>query len=116
MLIWRGWGFVAILILGIAQAFVGEYLFDTVFGIPEGVKHYRDAHPSVYAVCGILAAIGCWVTGTWLENREIAKGHLVVDKETGQEIRLVGRNDMFWIPVKWWSVIWLVFGFVWAAK
>lgn len=60
----------------------------------------------------LISAIACWFAGTALERHALEKAQVVTDKETGQEMRLIGRHDMFWIPVKWWSVIYLVIG-VW---
>ena len=109
MIIWRGMGVLALIIAVVVNLIVNETA-NSMFGIPDGFKHYRDAHKVIWVVGMGLSALVCWYFGNWLESREIQNGKVVIDKESGQEIRLISRHDMFWIPVKWWSVIRLATG------
>jgi hypothetical protein len=106
MIIWRGWGWLALVVFAIVSVAFDEAT-NAWFAVPAG-EHYRDAHPWASLLGGLITSAACWYLGKWLEARELAKAQVVIDKETGQEMRLIGRNDMFWIPVKWWSVVWLV--------
>jgi len=112
MIIWRGMGFLALIVAMVMNTAL-QVATDGL-GIPEGFKHYRDAHGWVWILGMGLSAAGCWFLGKWLEAREVKNGKVVIDKESGQEIRLIRRHDMFWIPVKWWAVIWAVVG-VWIV-
>jgi hypothetical protein len=113
MIIWRGWGISAILIAALFNVLM-EQLTDNFLAIPDGFKHYRDAHSWVWLVGMWLSAAGCWFAGKALDAHELKNAKIVTDKETGQDIRIIGRNDMFWIPVKWWAVIWFGFG-IWFS-
>ena len=58
-----------------------------------------------------LSAILITALGMYLRRRG---ARTVIDKETGNEIHLVRRHDMFWIPIKWWACVWAFVG-VWFA-
>ena len=109
MIIWRGMGVLALVIAVALNVLVNESA-NNLFGIPDGFKHYRDENKYMWFVGMSLSAIACWYLGRWLDARETRNAKVVIDKETGQEIRLVSRHDLFWIPVKWWAVVWLVAG------
>lgn len=113
MIIWRGYGVLALIVAAICNVAM-EQATDGFYGIPEGFRHYREAHGWVWFVGMWASAVGCWFLGRWLEARELKSARVVTDKETGQDLHLIGRNDMFWIPVKWWSIIWALAG-VWFA-
>ena len=116
MIVWRGWGLLA-LILGAAINVGIEQLTDNFFSIPEGFKHYRDAHTWWWFIGMLLSAVACWFAGLALDKRALKNAQVVMDKETGQELRLLKRHDMFWIPVKWWSLIYLGVGvWFWMGK
>ncbi|MGK0186800.1 MAG: hypothetical protein ACI9R3_002583 [Verrucomicrobiales bacterium] len=36
----------------------------------------------------------------------------MIDKETGKEIEIGGNHSLFFIPVKWWPVAFIILGFV----
>lgn len=116
MIVWRGCGLLALIIGAVINVGI-EQLTDNFFLVPEGFKHYRDAHTWAWFVGMLLSAIACWVAGTALEKHALAKAQTVTDRETGQDLRLIGRDDMFWIPVKWWSVVYLALGvWFWVGK
>lgn len=105
MIIWRGWGWLA-LAIGVIVGISLDEASNAWFAVQAG-EHYRDTHSWLWLLDGAITALLCWLLGKWLEKREEAKAQVVIDKETGQEIRLLGRNDLFWIPVKWWSLVWI---------
>jgi hypothetical protein len=106
MIIWRGWGWLA-LAVGVIVGISLDEASNAWFAIPAG-EHYRDTHSWLWLLDGAIAAPLCWFLGKWLENREETKAQTVIDKQTGQEMLLLGRNDLFWIPVKWWSLVWVI--------
>lgn len=106
MIIWRGWGWLA-LAVGVIVSISLDEASNALFAVPSG-EHYRDTHAWLWLLDGAIAAALCWVLGKWLERREEAKAQVVINKETKQEILVLGRNDLFWIPVKWWSLVWIV--------
>jgi len=44
----------------------------------------------------------------------LQKGRVMIDKQTGQEIVLRSNHSLFFIPVKWWPVVFAVLGVVFA--
>lgn len=115
MIIWRGWGVLALIIMALTAVAI-EGILEATVGLPNGIKQYRVEHPWVWLVSFGLAAFFCWFAGTALERRELKNAKVVTDKETGQDIRLIGRNDLFWIPVKWWSVVYVVLAIVFMVS
>lgn len=105
MIVWRGWGLLALLVAVAINVFFEQWT--DRWGIPDGFRHYRDAYSWVWFVGFALSALACWFLGRWLEARELRHAQVLTDKTTGQDVRLVGRHDMFWIPLKWWSLVWL---------
>lgn len=113
MIIWRGWGLLALLLA--AACNVGmEQATDAWYGIPEGFRHYREANGWVWLVGMWASAAACWFAGKWFEAYEARNARVVIDKESGNEMHLVRRHDMFWIPIKWWACVWAFVG-VWFA-
>ena len=109
MLIWRGKGLVALVIAVIINVLINEGA-NAYFGVPEGVKHYREAHPWLWLLGMGLSAIACWYFGVFVEKQDQENAKCLLDPETGQQVRLIERHDLFWIPIKWWSIIWLALG------
>jgi hypothetical protein len=110
MLIWRGWGLIPLILFAIIN-FLIQWAADSWIGPTEGLKHFSDDHSWVYFLSLTISAIACWLAGTALDKDVLKNAKIVIDKETVQEIRLISANDLFWIPVKWWSVIFVVIGF-----
>lgn len=111
MIVWRGMGILALLVAVLINVSLNEAA-NAWLGVPEGVKHYRDVHPWVWWLGMGLSAVACWYLGRWLEARELKNAKVVTEQATGQTLHLISRHDLFWIPVKWWSVVWLLVGLV----
>jgi|GEM_PF-3233077 len=109
MIVWRGYGWLALMVAVVINVSLNEAA-NAVFGIPPGVKHYRDAHPVVWLIGMGLSAAACWLLGTWLDAREQRNAKVLVDPSTNQSVKLMSKHDMFWIPIKWWAVVWLLAG------
>jgi hypothetical protein len=114
MLIWRGKGIFALLIAVLINLIINESS-NAYFGIPEGFHHYRDAHQWVWLLGMGLSALACWYLGLWVEADTLRNAKLLLDPETGQEVRVLAAHDLFWIPIKWWAVVWVVAG-LWLAS
>ena len=69
MIIWRGMGVLALVVAVALNVLVNESV-NNLFGIPDGFKHYRDAHKYMWLVGMGLSAIACWYLGRWLDARE----------------------------------------------
>lgn len=111
MLIWRGMGVLALVVAVVINMALNETAKAWI-GFPEGVTRYHDLHSWFWMLGMGLSAIACWFLGRWLEARELKNAKLVTDQKTGETLHLISRHDLFWIPVKWWSVVWLAVGLV----
>jgi hypothetical protein len=65
-------------------------------------------------VTGILpefgAALGAWAAAALVYKlhtllTDTSTGLTVVDDETGESAPLLAKHDLYWIPVKYWSMI-----------
>jgi hypothetical protein len=104
MLIWRGWGILAILIPLVALGFgamIGAALAPTN-GLAAGV---------VTAIFGLAGAATVWVVGERLNG---APGRLLVDPATGEKVMLRSTHSLFWIPLQWWAPVAALFSIVFA--
>jgi hypothetical protein len=68
-----------------------------------------DNMPIGVFVGGLAAAILCWWCGSSLNNPE--RDRIVIDKRTGQEIRLKKRHTLMFIPMQWWSIAYIAIAF-----
>lgn len=93
MIIWQGWGVLAIIEFAIIFA---------------GIRELKFGEPISGLVAGAVAAVVIWFTGRWLNNP--ARDREVVDTKTGEPLRLASRHTLFWIPLEWWAIPVAVFG------
>jgi len=106
MIVWRGWGLGA---LGIAA--VVNILMQWLIGMAMGDDNYGKTHGWTWLVSMGVVAVCVWVVGVKLESKP---GKVVIDKETGQELELKSRHDMFWIPFKYWAIAFFGLGIAFA--
>lgn len=100
---WRGLGFVTAL-LAIAAAFVAVMVKAAVgLSAPEWALN-----GGVWVLAALFNALFAWKLGT------PAARHLI-DKNTGQEVIFTPRNDLFWVPVRYWTFIFLALAVVAAV-
>lgn len=99
MIVWQGLGFLVVVFA--ILAFIGvQYALDAIFGTG---FYAETAWAKVLA--GVLAAILIGVVGYKLNNKE---GKIVIDPDTNQEIRLVKKHTLFWIPMQYWAPLSIV--------
>ena len=103
MIIWRGWGIAAAL-LGFAGLLGAQLVVDAIAG--RGT-YSRDsmlfAGPAV-----ALAGVVTFFLGRWLNHP--SRGRVLVDKQTGEEVSDRPRNDLFFIPMEFWGIGFVVLG------
>lgn len=90
-LIWRGWGL--LLPLGVC---LGGILGLFLYGALENMAPTQLMLP--------IVAVGCTIGayGALYICQKTDKGKVVIDKESGEEIRLVRGDSLFFIPVRFW--------------
>ncbi|MDF7802157.1 hypothetical protein P4C99_21980 [Pontiellaceae bacterium B1224] len=104
MIIWSGLGFV-VAIIGFGSLILTEYLSER---ITNNDQFYQE-NSWIILIGMALAAIFTFAFSLLLKKE---KARVVVDKETGQEIELRKSHSLFWIPVRWWPVVFIILGVV----
>lgn len=95
LIIWRGWGILAILIPVACFLLVAG-----IFGIAG--KGTALDNPAVgLVVAGVVSAVLVW----WLGNKlNSAPGRELIDPKTQERIIIRKSHQLFWIPMQWWAI------------
>jgi hypothetical protein len=99
MIIWSGKGYYVFL-LGVSFQVLAMIACRALFGDPNLYK--SSAWPKAVAL--ILAAAVVWPLANTLEGRT-AYG---LDSATGKRIAYTPRDTLFFIPMRYWSIIFIV--------
>jgi hypothetical protein len=97
MIIWNGWGFLVAVIV-----FSSSLLMELATESFYGDATYYQTHAWPLTVALLVAAVLVWVGAQFLDRRP---KRVVIDKETGQELVLGQRDDLFFVPVRYWPLI-----------
>jgi hypothetical protein len=100
MIVWQGWGFFIVFVLAIASG-ITNVAFEIVTGSEEAFKSQLGS-----AVMMLVAAILNYGFSRRLQSK--SQDRVMIDKETGQEIILRSSHSLLFIPVKWWTPIFVV--------
>jgi hypothetical protein len=105
MFIWRGWGILTAVLL-----FGGLVLAQVLVNAVAGEGTY-EANSAVYGGIGVaVGGIATFLLGQWLDRRNPPRR--LVDQETGQQVMVEAKNDLFWIPMKVWGIIGVLGGLI----
>ena len=103
MIIWRGWGVIAA-VLGFGGLVAAQLIVDAVAG---GGTYSSDS--LLYGGAGVaVAGVVTFLLGRWLNDT--SRGPVLVDKQSGEEVRDRHRNDLFFIPMELWGIGFVVLG------
>lgn len=96
MIVWKGWGIMALIIPLLCSLAVG-----TALDAYHGENFYQS---SVWAMPAVLAvsALFVYLFGARVNNKP---GRLLIDPENNERVELKQIHSMFWIPLQYWSVI-----------
>ena|SRR5258706_9986426 len=102
LIIWRGFG---ISVLGIVLGCLGgaQLLANRLSGTPT----YWESHAWPFAAGLLSAAAIIWCVATMLERYSTSKQ---IDPFTGETVRLKKPHDLFYIPMKYWSALFVGLG------
>ena len=107
MIIWSGLGFL-VPVIGCAALLFTGLISEKIAGDAQFVQQH-----------GWLSGVGMLVAAplTYGFHRLLLlqKGRVVIDKETGHEVVLRSKHSLFFVPVKWWPVVFAVLGVVFVA-
>jgi hypothetical protein len=93
MIIWRGWGILA-LVIPLALGFLAEEACKALLGGEAPNRYFQ-----LGAGAGLLVV---WFLGRWLNGRP---QKILIDPESGERGVLKGGNSLFWIPMQYWALI-----------
>jgi hypothetical protein len=97
MVIWKGWGILALLIPAVFIA-GGDVLLQEILG-----AQYDS--PVVKALLLLVSAAAVWVAGRKLNGVPVKK---LIDPETGKTVAFKTVHSIFWIPMEWYAVLWVI--------
>jgi len=101
LVIWRGFGILVIVAAAIGGV-CGLLLAGQVIKLFQLEDGPLVAFISV-GIVGSFATLGCYGLQRLLAKTD--QGRAVVDKATGEELLLKRGDSLFFIPVRWWTVI-----------
>jgi hypothetical protein len=103
MIVWRGFG-VAVVGLTFVALLLTELGVEGFFA--NDAYYQEHGWPKLLA---LVAAAGLvWLLSKQLEKRP---AQVVIDKQTGHEIALKNKHDLFFVPLRYWPTILVVGGF-----
>lgn len=104
MVVWTGLGFVVALV-GIL-ALVATQM---IAGAVTGNENFYQENTWIILYGMIGAALVTFILNKTLL---VPKTQTVIDKESGQEMVLKKDHSLFFVPTKWWPIIWVVLGVI----
>ena len=108
MIIWSGFGFL-VAVIGFMSLVFTELVSEKITGDDQFYQQH-----------GWVMLVGMLVAGALTYGLHrlllLQKGRVVIDKETGQEVVLRSDHSLFFIPVKWWPVVFAALGVVFAVS
>jgi hypothetical protein len=108
MIIWSGLGFLVPLIFIVL-------CIGTFIGLePLTSEEFIDANSKwltqvLFLVCGAIF----WFLGNLIKKKT---GKIMIDPETKQEVRVGGNHTFFFIPIRYWGIICVLWAiFLWVS-
>ncbi|MDY0189930.1 MAG: hypothetical protein RBR22_04270 [Desulfuromonas sp.] len=95
MLIWKGWGILAI-ICPLICALLIEFCVDSLFG-----SGFYQAASWPLPLAFMLSAIPVLFFGQKLNKKP---GRIVIDPENNEKLVLKETHSLFWVPLQYWSI------------
>lgn len=106
MIIWNGLGFL-VAVIGFGALLVTEIVSEQ---ITEDDQFYQQ-HSWLILVGMTVAALLTFGLDKLLFRR---KERVLIDQETGQKVVFRPNHSLFFIPVRWWPVVFLILGVAFA--
>jgi hypothetical protein len=97
MIIWKGWGILVLLIPAVLVA-GGDAVLQDVMG-----ENYNS--PVMKALLLLVSAAAVWVAGRKLNSAPVKN---LIDPETGEVVGIKPVHSLFWIPMQWYAVLWMI--------
>jgi len=108
MIVSKGFGILGVAI-PLGYIFAVKYVTDKIFG-----EAYYEKEGWTFALALFLSAITVYIAGRKLNKNNT---RILIDKETGEEVKIVNSHSLFWIPLQYWGFILFAFAvFVYIKK
>jgi len=101
MIIWKGWGILALLIPLILSWSI-QFLADSVFG-HDFYKTSTWAMPCVF----IFSSFFVFLIGDKLNKKQ---GRILIDPKTHENVEIKTSHTFFFIPMQYWGILWIGVG------
>ncbi|MBP9817471.1 hypothetical protein KBC75_01780 [Candidatus Shapirobacteria bacterium] len=103
MIIWSGLGFLG-LVIPFFLALITQYLTDSLLNQPG----YYTNHSTLQFIVIIVSAVFIYFLSQKLKNNP---GRKLIDKATGKEFTLRQKHTLFFLDLKYWPLILVIFAF-----
>lgn len=97
MFVWRGWGILVVLITFLCSL-AAELITRGLVG-----RGYWETHSYPLAMALLGAAAVIWLADARLYARQETR--TLVDEKTGERVHVAPRHELFFIRMKWWSLV-----------
>jgi len=104
--VWSGLGFL-VAVIGFAALLFTEIISEKITGDDQ----FYQEHGWVILIGMLIAAV---LTFGLHRLLLLQNGRVVLDKETGQEVTRRSNHSLFFIPVRWWPIVFVVLGVILA--
>ncbi len=94
IVIWKGWGFPILFIIGLVQMAVCYHLYGNV-----SIEFFEHDNPTVYWRTGIFSGFAVAALGYYLNQFRRPKEERAFSK---------ARHSIFGIPVEYWGGFWML--------
>ncbi len=110
MVIFSGWGILALVLAGVIPA-VTAIVTSMIVGDPQ----YHKTHGWPVAVGLWVAAVLIWVIGYRLNRIRYEDS---VNPHTGvaEKLEIGGGHTLFFVPMQYWAIVWAGVGVYWLTK
>jgi hypothetical protein len=102
IIVWRGWG-----ILVLAILFGCSLAANMLVNHLTGTTTYWETHAWPFASALLSAAALMWWVGLLLDRYSVRKS---IDRFTGAPVATKKNHDLFYIPIKYWGLLFLALG------
>jgi len=101
MVIWRGWGILALIIPVLVWFALTQIFFSAV-----SEDTFKGYYKFVSAFSILIGALAVWFAGKKLNSTE---ARTLVDEKTGEKVLLKKEHSLFFIKMEYWAIPFAIF-------
>ena len=96
MIIWKGWGILA-LIIPLVFSWTANFVIDSMYG----VGTYKNSTWAMPLIIG-LTSFPVAIIGHKVNNEP---GRILIDPSNNEKVEIKTVHSMFWIPLQYWAFV-----------